>query len=125
MMNKLQDAHAAEAIVDTMQVNESEEKVWHRPTVSTWKIEEETVGIPSGYTRSFKNVAEAWVGRYQEAIEHLSQEVNNACCRVFFPIRFSQGHRIVELACQENTSDETFLGFGLTHWAHILRDMMI
>ena len=43
-MSKLQDTHGAGAPLDSAQINEHERKVWHRPNLTTWKIEEETLG---------------------------------------------------------------------------------
>jgi hypothetical protein len=90
-----------------------------------WSIKDVTLGTPGDLQSKANNIAEAWVYRYKAALEFLTTEANQACSRVCFPVRFSLGHRIVELACQENTTDPTFLGFGMTHWAHILREMQI
>jgi hypothetical protein len=50
-MSKLQDTQATEAPVDTSQINESEGKVWRRPTLATWEVPEETqTGTGSGTT---------------------------------------------------------------------------
>ena len=46
-MSRLQDTHSPEAPVDSAQVNESEERVWRQPTLSAWKIEEETLDFSS------------------------------------------------------------------------------
>jgi len=88
-----------------------------------WDIEDDTVETPEEFRP--KNVAQAWVDRYQAALEFLAKETNYACSRMFFPVRFSLGHRVIEQACQENTTDPNFLAFGLMHWAHILKEMLI
>lgn len=88
-------------------------------------VKSKTVPIPDGYHGSGSNIAEAWLNRYESAMQYLTDETNKACCRVFFPVRFSLAHRIIELACQENTQDPEVFGLALAHWAHILRDMMI
>ena len=46
-MTKLQDTQAAEAPIDSTQVNDSEEKVWRQPTLTTWEVPEETQGTPA------------------------------------------------------------------------------
>lgn len=96
-----------------------------RTSPDPWKVAEYTAPIPSRYGGPGKNIAEAWVDRYHAAMEFLTKETNNAYCRVFFPVRFSQGHRVVEMACQENTTDAEAFGLGLAQWAHILRDAMV
>jgi hypothetical protein len=90
-----------------------------------YDVKEEAIPIPSGYHGPGGNVADAWVHRYQEAIEYLTKESNNACCRALFPVRFGFGHRVTEMACQENDSDSAPLALALTHWAHIFRDIAI
>jgi len=42
-MSKLQDRHAVEERLDPSQINEHEGKVWRRPNLTTWQIEEETL----------------------------------------------------------------------------------
>jgi hypothetical protein len=89
-----------------------------------WSVKDETVETPDEF-RSSGNIAQAWVDRYQAALLFLTGETNGACSRLFFPVRFGLGHRIVELACQENTKDPDSLKFGMMHWAHILRELLI
>jgi hypothetical protein len=88
-----------------------------------WDVRGETVAVPSSFASS-SNIAQAWVNRYQSALDYLTQETNFACSRVWFPVRFSFAHRIVEQACQENLEDPEFLTYGLIHWSHILREML-
>jgi hypothetical protein len=92
-------------------------------TEDQWDVTGETVEVPSGATGG-ANIAEAWVKRYQQTLSYLTQETNYACTRVWFPMRFSLAHRIVELACQENQDDAAFMTRGLVHWAHVLREML-
>ena len=46
-MTKFQDAHAAKEPVGPTQINESEGNVWHKPTLSAWKVDEETLDLAS------------------------------------------------------------------------------
>jgi hypothetical protein len=89
-----------------------------------WDLNEQTMEVPPEYASS-GNIAQAWVDRYKQALEYLEKETRAACCRVIYAVRFSQAHRIVELACQENTGDPDALAFGMIHWAHILREMLV
>lgn len=49
-MSRLQDMHAAEAQVGATQINESEAKVWRQPTLTTWKVGEETLSSTGSKT---------------------------------------------------------------------------
>ena len=89
-----------------------------------WNLQKKTVEPPPEFASS-GNVARAWVDHYEQALKYLDVETNYACSRVFFPVKYTVAYRIVELACQENTKDPQFLAFGLTHWAHILREMLV
>ena len=42
-MNKSQDVHSAELVVVPTQTEESDGKAWHRPTLATWEVQEETL----------------------------------------------------------------------------------
>ena len=83
-------------------------------TPDPWDVKEETVADP-----------QAWVDRYHSAMSYVTKETNNAACRVSFVVRFSYAHRVVESACQEDVNDPETFGFAATHWAHILRDIML
>ena len=89
-----------------------------------WDLKGQTVEVPPEYASS-GNIAQAWVDRYKQALEYLEKETRFACSRVIFAVRFSQAHRVVELACQENTGDPGALAFGMIHWNHILREMLV
>jgi hypothetical protein len=89
-----------------------------------WHVRKVTVDVPPSFANS-DNIAQAWVNRYQAALDYLTRETNFACTRLWFPVRFSLAHRIIEQACQENLEDAEFLAHGLVHWAHILREMLV
>jgi hypothetical protein len=47
-MSNLLDTHTVVAPVNAAQINESEGKVWQRPTLATWEVPEETQVTTSG-----------------------------------------------------------------------------
>jgi len=89
-----------------------------------WDVADDTVTpVPSEFSGS-GNIAKAWCDRYKAALEYLGEESNRSVQRLAYSVRFSLAHRIVELACQES-DDPDDLGIGLTHWAHVLKDIMV
>jgi hypothetical protein len=89
-----------------------------------WDLKGQTMDVPPEYASS-GNIAQAWIDRYKQALQYLEKETRAACSRIIYAVRFSQAHRIVELACQENTGDPDALAFGMIHWCHILREMLV
>ena len=89
-----------------------------------WHVAGELVPPPPEFSGS-GNIAKAWLDRYQSALQFLTSETDCACCRVWFPVRYSLAHRIVELACQEAADKPEYLAFALAHWAHILRNVLL
>jgi hypothetical protein len=119
------DEQAKSFVASTLAQTIAKQQVQDNPpkwAEDQWSVRDETVEAPSGAGGA--NIAEAWVKRYQNTLDYLTQETNFACTRVWFPIRFSLAHRIVELACQENQTDAAFMTRGLVHWAHVLREML-
>lgn len=88
-----------------------------------WDVRDDTLDPPSSFSGS-GNIAKAWIDRYQATMEYLTQEVERACNRLMFPVRYALGHRITELACQERGQEPGFLSHGLIHWHHILSHVL-
>ncbi|MHB1011541.1 MAG: hypothetical protein ACYC37_01325 [Desulfobacteria bacterium] len=89
-----------------------------------WDVGDDTVTpVPSEFSGS-GNIARAWCDRYKAALVYLGEEANRSVQRLAYTLRFSLAHRIVELACQESEDPNDF-GIGLTHWAHVLKDLMV
>jgi hypothetical protein len=88
-----------------------------------WDIKNDTRSVP--YAAKGANIAEAWLKRYEAALEYLAEETNNACARVTYVLRYSLAHRIVELGCQEGKQKPRHLVLALMHWAHILREVPV
>lgn len=86
-----------------------------------WDVMDDTVDVPSGFSGT--NIAEAWTNRYRDTLEYLTEETNKACARIVFILRYSLAHRIVEQGCQDWGQEAGYLSFGLTHWAHLLREI--
>jgi len=82
-----------------------------------YEIEDELRPAPPSY---YGNVADAWIERYHALEKYLVKECNHAYRRVFYPVIFSPGHRIVEISCQEHAEETDFLAFGISHWLHLL-----
>lgn len=83
--------------------------------------EHELKPVPPSCSSS-RNIAQAWVDRYEKLTEYLAHEVHYAYCRAFYPAIFGPGHRIVELSCQEpeHLDEPEYLEYGLRHWLHLL-----
>lgn len=89
-----------------------------------WDVADDTVEPPPTFSDS-ENIAQAWGDRYRQTLEYLTEETNKACNRLIFVLRYTLAHAIVELACQERNQTPGFLSYGLMHWNHILRDILL